>query len=183
MQDDVYGRSLARTSFTLVIAGAMALLPGVIGIYGVIAYAVSQRRREIGIRLALGAPYRELRNMFVRHGLVLAGAGAMVGIVASAGVTAVLKSLLFGVSPLDPITYFAVPVVLGIAAVIASYVPARRASLGRSGGNAPDGVIRSLKQTARCVHFVKSPSTGDHRKKTAVARPPAACRGANVPLA
>ncbi len=129
---DVYGRSLARMSFTLVmlvIAGAMALLLGVIGIYGVIAYAVSQRRREIGIRLALGAPYRELRNMFVRHGLALVGAGAIVGLAASAGVTRMLKSLLFGVSPLDPITYLVVPFVLGIAAVIASYVPARRASL------------------------------------------------------
>jgi predicted permease len=129
---DVYDRSLARTSFTLVmlvIAGAMALLLGVIGIYGVVAYAVSQRRREIGIRLALGAPYGQLRNMFVRHGLSLVAVGAMVGVTAAAGVTQMLKSLLFGVSPLDPVTYAAVPVVLGIAAVVASYIPARRASL------------------------------------------------------
>jgi putative ABC transport system permease protein len=113
----------------LVIAGGMALLLGIIGIYGVISYAVSQRRREIGIRVALGAPQGELRSMFVRHGLALVGAGAITGLAVSAGVTRLLKSLLFGVGPLDPVTYLAVPVVLGIAAVVASYVPARRASL------------------------------------------------------
>jgi predicted permease len=129
---DVYGRSLARTSFTLVmllIAGGMALLLGVIGIYGVISYAVSQRRREIGIRLALGAPYRELRAMFIRQGSFLFGAGAVIGLAASVGVTQLLKSLLFGVSPLDPVTYVSVSLVLGLAVMLASYVPARRASL------------------------------------------------------
>jgi predicted permease len=129
---DVYGRSLERTSFTLtmlVIAGAMALLLGVIGIYGVISYSVSQRRREIGIRLALGAPRGELRSMFVRHGSMLFGIGAIIGLAASVGVTQLLKSLLFGVSPLDPMTYVAVPLVLGSAVLLASYLPARRASL------------------------------------------------------
>ncbi|HEY3823677.1 MAG TPA: FtsX-like permease family protein [Bryobacteraceae bacterium] len=82
---DIYGRSLARTSFTvimLVIAGGMALLLGVIGISGVIAYAVSHRRREISIRLALGAPRRKLRSMFVRQGSMLFGAGAIIGLAA-----------------------------------------------------------------------------------------------------
>ncbi|HWF08226.1 MAG TPA: FtsX-like permease family protein, partial [Bryobacteraceae bacterium] len=128
----VYGRSLARTSFTvvmLVIAGGMALLLGIIGIYGVISYAVSQRRREIGIRLALGAARGELRSMFVRHGALLFGVGAVIGLAASVGVTRLLKSLLFGVSPLDPTTYVAVPLVLGLAVMLASYLPARRASL------------------------------------------------------
>ena len=85
---EVYGESLARTSFTLVmlgIAGAMALALGIIGIYGVISYAVSQRTREIGIRLALGAQPGELRHMFVRYGLTLAGVGVAIGLGAAAG--------------------------------------------------------------------------------------------------
>ena len=101
---------------------------GVIGIYGVISYAVSQRRREIGIRLALGAQQGELRRMFVRHGLSLAGIGVAIGLAAAIGLMRLMKSLLFGISPLDPFTYAAVPVVLVAAAVLASYLPARRAS-------------------------------------------------------
>jgi predicted permease len=129
---DIYGQSLGRTSFTLImlaIAGGMALLLGIIGIYGVISYVVSQRRREIGIRLALGSPLADLRRMFVRHGMVLVGIGVLIGLAASAGLTRLLKSLLFEVSPLDPVTYVEVPLVLGLAAVLASYIPARRASL------------------------------------------------------
>jgi len=128
---DVYEGSLARTSFTLVmlgIAGAMALVLGIIGIYGVISYAVSQRRREIGIRLALGAQQEELRRMFVRHGLVLAGTGVAIGLVAAVGLMQLMKSLLFGISPLDPLTYATVPLVLVAAAMLASYLPARRAA-------------------------------------------------------
>src|SRR5262249_1065197 len=81
---EVYDKSLARTSFTLVmlaIAGAMALLLGIAGIYGVISYSVSQRTREIGIRVALGAQAREVAGMFIRHGLVLAGVGVAIGLV------------------------------------------------------------------------------------------------------
>src|SRR6185437_11406122 len=107
----IYDRSLARTSFTLVlltIAGGMALLLGVIGIYGVISYSVSQRTREIGIRLALGAPLREVRGLFVRHGLVLSGIGAACGLAAAFALTRLMKSLLFAVSPADPATYVAV---------------------------------------------------------------------------
>jgi putative ABC transport system permease protein len=128
---DIYDESLARTSFTLVmlaIAGAMALVLGIIGIYGVISYAVSQRRREIGIRSALGASQQELRRMFVRHGLVLAGIGVAIGLAAAVGLMQLMKSLLFEISPLDPLTYSAVPVVLAAAAVLASYLPARRAA-------------------------------------------------------
>jgi putative ABC transport system permease protein len=128
---EVYGKSLTRTSFTLVmlgIAGAMALVLGVIGLYGVIAYAVSQRRREIGIRLALGAEPSELKKMFVRHGLTLAGVGVAIGLGAAALLMRLMKSLLFGISPLDPLTYVAVPIVLVAAAALASYLPARRAS-------------------------------------------------------
>ena len=128
---DIYDESLARTSFTLVmlgIAGAMALVLGVVGIYGVISYAVSQRRREIGIRLALGAPQSELRRMFVLSGLTLAGIGVAIGLVAAAGLMRLMKSLLFGITPLDPLAYVAAPVVLVAAAVLASYLPARRAA-------------------------------------------------------
>jgi predicted permease len=127
----IYDKSLARTSFTLVmlaIASAMALLLGIIGIYGVISYAVSQRTREIGIRLALGAPPRHLSRMFVRYGLTLAGTGAVIGAAAAGGLTRLMKVLLFGVSPLDPFTYAAVTVVLVAAATLASYLPARRAA-------------------------------------------------------
>jgi predicted permease len=128
---EVYDHSLARTSFTLVmlaIAASMALLLGVVGIYGVIAYVVSQRRREIGIRAALGAQQRELRRMFVRHGLALAGIGVAVGLGAAAVLTRLMSTLLYGITPLDPVTYAAVPLVLVAATMLASYVPARRAA-------------------------------------------------------
>ena len=127
---EVYGQSMARTSFTLVmlaIAGAMALLLGVSGVYGVISYAVSQRRREIGIRLALGAQAPDILGLFVRRGLILAVIGVAVGVGGAAGFARLMQSLLFGISPLDPITFTVMPVVLTAAAVLASYLPARRA--------------------------------------------------------
>jgi len=127
---EVYDQSLARTSFTLVmlaIAASMALFLGVVGIYGVISYAVSQRRREIGIRAALGAQQGELKRMFVRHALALAGGGVAIGLGAAAGLTRLMSTLLYGITPLDPVTYAVVPVILVIAAVLASYLPARRA--------------------------------------------------------
>ena len=128
---EILGQSLARTSFTLVmlgIAGAMALLLGIIGIYGVISYAVSQRSREIGIRLALGAQQSEVKRMFLLSGLGLAGVGVTIGLTAAAVLMRLMRSLLFGISPLDPLTYLAAPVVLVAAAVLASYLPARRAA-------------------------------------------------------
>jgi predicted permease len=128
---ELYDRSLAQTSFTLVmlaIAGLMALVLGLIGIYGVIAYTVSQRTREIGIRIALGAQQAELKRMFVRHGLVLSGIGVVMGLSAAAAVTRFMSSLLFEIGPLDATTYGAVLFVLLTAASLASYVPARRAS-------------------------------------------------------
>ncbi|MGH9162485.1 MAG: ADOP family duplicated permease [Vicinamibacteraceae bacterium] len=128
---DVYERSLARTSFTLVmlaIAAGMALLLGIVGIYGVIAYAVSQRTREIGIRVALGARHEQLKRMFVRHGLVLATMGVVCGLAGAALLTRLMDSLLFGISPLDPMTYIVVSLGLVAAAVLASYVPAHRAT-------------------------------------------------------
>ncbi len=126
---DIYSESMARTSFTLVmlaIAGTMALALGILGIYGVISYAVSQRTREIGIRMALGAKKSELSWMFVRSALVLTGIGTAVGLSAAAALMRLMRTLLFGISPLDPITFAAVPVVLVAAAALASYLPARR---------------------------------------------------------
>ncbi len=128
---DVVDRSLARTSFTLVmlgIAATMALALGVIGIYGTISYAVSQRTREIGIRLALGAQQGALSWSFVTFGLALAGAGVAIGLAAALGLTRLMKSLLFGIGPLDPVTYVLAALLLAAAAVIASYLPARRAA-------------------------------------------------------
>jgi predicted permease len=128
---DVYARSMARTTFALVmlaIAGVMALLLGLIGIYGVISYSVSQRTREIGIRMALGVDHAAVRRMFVRHGLVLSGIGIAIGIAVAAGLARLMASLLFNVSPLDAVTYVTVSAVLASAAVLASYLPARRAA-------------------------------------------------------
>ncbi len=126
---DIYGDSMARTSFTLVmlaIAGSMALALGILGIYGVISYAVSQRTREIGIRMALGAKKSELTWLFVRSALVLTGVGTAAGLCAAAGLMRLIQTLLFGISPFDPLTFTAVPVALVAAAALASYLPARR---------------------------------------------------------
>jgi predicted permease len=128
---EVYDKSMARSSFALVmlaIAGGMALLLAIVGIYGVISYSVSRRARELGIRIALGAPYRALRFMVVRQGVVLAFLGVAAGLAAAAALTRVLSALLFHISPVDPVTYVAVSLVLLSAAAAASYLPARRAS-------------------------------------------------------
>ncbi|HTX33388.1 MAG TPA: ABC transporter permease [Bryobacteraceae bacterium] len=127
----LYDKSLARTSFTLVmlaIAGAMALLLGMVGIYGVISYSVAQRTREIGIRMALGAQRGELTGLFLRHGLRLALIGVACGLAAAAGLMQFLAKLLFGVKPVDPLTYAAVSGCLIAAALAASYLPALRST-------------------------------------------------------
>jgi predicted permease len=126
---DIYSDSMSRTSFTLVmlaIAGTMAFALGILGIYGVISYAVSQRTREIGIRMALGADKRVLVWMFVRSALALTAIGTAIGLGAAAALMRLMQTLLFGVSPLDPVTFTAVPIVLVAAAAFASYSPARR---------------------------------------------------------
>jgi ABC-type antimicrobial peptide transport system permease subunit len=129
--DDVYRQSMSRTSFTLVllaIAGSMALVLGIIGIYGVIAYTVSERKREIGIRLALGSQVGAIKRRFVRQGLVLTTIGVIVGAAVAIPLTRLMSSLLFGIRPLDPVTYAAAILFLITAALLASYIPARRAS-------------------------------------------------------
>jgi predicted permease len=128
---DIYMRSLARTSFTLVmlaLAGGMALLLGIAGIYGVMSYSVSQRTREIGIRVALGARNDEVIRMFVSHGARLAAVGIVCGLIAAVLLTRFMSSLLFNVQPRDPLTYVIVCASLVLAAVAASYVPALRAT-------------------------------------------------------
>jgi putative ABC transport system permease protein len=126
-----YAKSMARTSFTLVmlaIAAGMALLLGIVGLYGVIAYSASQRRREIGIRIALGAQRNNITGMFVRQGLLLTGAGVVCGLILALAVTRLLSSLLFHVSTMDPISYICAFFGLIAAAALASYLPSRRSA-------------------------------------------------------
>jgi ABC-type antimicrobial peptide transport system permease subunit len=129
--NEVYKRSMARTSFALVllgIAGAMALILAIVGVYGVLAYAVGQRRREASIRLALGAEPRVLKWLFVRKGLILNFLGGIIGLALAGGLSRWISSLLFGVTPLDPLTYIGSGALIGAAALTASYVPARQAA-------------------------------------------------------
>jgi putative ABC transport system permease protein len=128
---EIQADSMAQTSFAMVmlaIAAGVALLLSLVGIYGVIAYIASQRTREIGIRIALGAQTADVRRLFLRHGLLLTGVGIAIGIFASLALTRVMSALLFGVSAIDPITYAAVSMGLGGVALLASWLPARRAS-------------------------------------------------------
>jgi putative ABC transport system permease protein len=130
---DMHWRSMARTSVLLLllllaVTGGMALALGLIGVYGVVSYAASQRRREIGIRLALGATHGEVRRMFVARALVLVSLCVAIGLGAAVELTQVLASQLFGVARLDPATHLAVAILLVAAAGLASYVSARRAS-------------------------------------------------------
>jgi hypothetical protein len=128
---DLYSGSLARTSFVVVLlalAGGMALLLGVVGIYGVVAYVVTQRTREIGIRSALGAEPKQLARMFLKQGLALSTLGAVAGMAAAAVLGRLMSSLLFGVSSLDPLAYLAALAVTIAAATLATYLPARRAA-------------------------------------------------------
>jgi putative ABC transport system permease protein len=128
-QEYYYTKSISRTSFTLVmlaIAAAIALMLGVVGLYGVIAYSASQRTREIGIRIALGAQRNTITTMFVRQGLLLAGSGVVCGLLLALAAARLLRSLLFHVSPMDPVTYALASVALCGAAVLASYIPSRR---------------------------------------------------------
>ena len=128
---DMYDASMAQTSFTLVILGIAAsvtLLLGVVGIYGVIAYVVAQRRREVGIRMALGARSAEVQRMFVSRGMLVTSAGLIIGLAAALGSMRFLTTILFGVTPFDPLTYAIVVVGLGAVALAATWLPARHAT-------------------------------------------------------
>jgi predicted permease len=129
--NDVYRQSMVQTSFALVllaIAGAMALTLSIVGVYGVLAYAVARRRHEVGIRLALGAEPKALKWLFVRRGLVLNCIGGIIGLALAIGLSRWITSLLFGLTPLDPLTYAAAGGRIALAAVAASYFPARQAA-------------------------------------------------------
>jgi len=128
---EMYTKSMARTSFTLVmlcVAGCMALLLGIVGIYGVISYSVSQRTREIGIRMALGAQQQKLTAMFVRQGLWLTGVGVAIGLTSAFLTMRLMSSLLFNVSPMDPGTYIIASTCVVAIAWLACYLPSRRAA-------------------------------------------------------
>jgi putative ABC transport system permease protein len=129
--EEIQAHSMAQTSFALVmlgIAAVVALLIGVVGIYGVIAYAVALRTREIGVRMALGAQVADVRKVFLRQGLWLTATGIVIGIGVAMMVTRVMSTFLFGVGPMDPVTYAAVSGTLAVVALIGTYLPARRAT-------------------------------------------------------
>ena len=128
--DELLARSLAQPRFNMILLGlfaVVAMILAVIGIYGVIAYGVAQRTREIGIRMALGAQRSDMLTMILRQGLILVGIGIAIGFVASLGATRLLRTLLFGVAANDFSIYALVVLLLGAAAFLASYIPARRA--------------------------------------------------------
>jgi putative ABC transport system permease protein len=129
--DEIRASSMAQTSFALTmlaIAAFVALLLGLVGIYGVVAYIAAQRTREIGVRMALGAQPADIRTLFVSHGLKLVGAGVILGVGGALALTRLLSVLFFGVRPTDAPTYAAVSTGLGAIALVATYLPARRAS-------------------------------------------------------
>jgi predicted permease len=129
--DEIQADSMAQTAFAtvmLTIAASVALLLGVVGIYGVIRYTAAQRTREIGIRMALGAQTGDVRRLFFRQWFVLTLGGIALGIGAAILLTRVMSALLFGVGPMDPVTYVAASAGLAAVAALATYLPARRAS-------------------------------------------------------
>ena len=129
--EETLSRSTAAEDFNalvLTIFGCLALLLAAIGIYGLIAYSVAQRSQEIGIRMALGADSRHIRDMVVWEGLRVALAGVACGLAAAFGLTRSIASLLYGVKAWDPLVFFVVPVILAGVALVAAWLPAMRAS-------------------------------------------------------
>jgi predicted permease len=129
--DDVLDRSLASRRFSAELVGGfagVALLLASIGIYGLLAYMVGQRSREIGLRMALGARRWDVLKLILRKGAVLAGVGIVAGVIVSAAIASIMASLLYGVHPHDLVVFLAVPLLLFVVAVLASYFPARRAT-------------------------------------------------------
>jgi ABC-type antimicrobial peptide transport system permease subunit len=129
--DEIQARSMAQTSFAMVmlaIAASVALLLGIVGVYGALAYTAKQRTREIGIRMALGAQIGDVRRMFLRHGFQLTATGIALGIGAALVLTRVMSALLFGVDPMDQLSYVAVSAVLASVSFLVTYLAARRAT-------------------------------------------------------
>ena len=128
---DVFSASLATRRFNLTLVGvfaATALLLAVAGIYGVMAYSVARRTHELGVRMALGASAPHVLRLVLRQGMLTTAVGLAIGITGALVLTRGMQSLLFDVSPTDPLTLFAVALLLGLAALLASYLPARRAT-------------------------------------------------------
>jgi ABC-type antimicrobial peptide transport system permease subunit len=127
---EIISASLAARRFSLILLGffaALALLLSSVGIYGVISYLVGQRTQEIGIRIALGARGWDVLHLVLRHSAKMAGLGVLVGLAGSVALTRLMAKMLYGVSPNDPLTFFAVAAILTLVALAASYLPARRA--------------------------------------------------------
>jgi len=129
--EQLVGRSVAPQRFNMSLLGlfaALGLVLATVGIYGVIAYGVSQRTHEIGLRMALGAQARDVMKMVVRQGMTLAMIGVAAGLIASYALTRLMKTLLFGVSATDPLTFIVIALSLGLIALLACWIPARRAA-------------------------------------------------------
>jgi len=129
--DELSRESTARANFNMIVLtvfGGAALVLAAIGIYGLMAYSVQQRRYEMGIRLALGAESRQLRNLVVGQGMAVALIGVAVGIAGALALARILSQFLFGVTAHDPVTFVLVPVVLGIVALVGAWVPGRQAA-------------------------------------------------------
>ena len=128
---DVIKEDTARSAFTMLllgIAAVVALILGTVGIYGVISYVVSQRTREIGVRMALGAREHEVSLMVIKQGVTMALVGVAVGLAGAFGLTRLMASLLYGVAPTDPVTFGGVALLLMVVALAACFFPARRAA-------------------------------------------------------
>ncbi|MCU1385157.1 MAG: permease [Acidobacteria bacterium] len=128
---EIEAHSMAQTSFAMVmlaIAATVALLLALVGVYGVVSYIAAERTYEVGIRMALGAQSGDVRALFLRHGLALTLAGLVLGTGAAMLVTPIMSTLLYGVAPTDPVTYAGVAIILAAVTLLATYLPARRAS-------------------------------------------------------
>jgi ABC-type antimicrobial peptide transport system permease subunit len=127
---DIVSRSISRQRFNMLLMtvfGSAALLLAAIGIYGLMAYSVAQRAQEIGIRLALGASTRDVRRMVISQGMRLAVVGVAIGVASAFGLARVVASLLYGVTPRDPVVFTATPIALALVAFVGVWLPARRA--------------------------------------------------------
>jgi ABC-type antimicrobial peptide transport system permease subunit len=128
---DIVGRSIAERRFTMLLLAAFAAVAVVlasIGVYGVLAYLVSQRTQEIGVRLAIGAAPADVSRLFLREGVALAGVGLAAGLAIAVAAARALTAMLFGITATDPLTFLGVAGVLSLTAILASYLPARRAA-------------------------------------------------------
>ena len=129
--EEVYSSAFDARRFTLTlfgVFGGVALLIAIIGLYGMLSFSVTERTREMGIRMALGAQRARVLSLVIKQGLKLAALGVVIGLIGAWGLTRLMSALLFGITPTDSVTLVAVAVMLGLVALLACYVPARRAT-------------------------------------------------------